>query len=121
MSFITRRRIFAYLAASTSSVAFSRSGGSLSTLLLSDSGEERAWKILAKHFPLNASDRPLISEFYKSLLRAENHTENHRFFAETLHRQALEERLEKYLIEEFIGNTNYLLVHEKQALRLELI
>lgn len=118
---LSRRRILAFFATTLSGVALGKGSKSLEHLLLDPQGLTKVRGILRFHFALDESHDAVIRDFYKSLLTTGLHSENPDFFLEHLEKDALEDRLEGYVIEEFVVNTNYLEINEGRLNDLRFI
>ncbi len=117
---VNRRKLLGAFALSTSTVALGGVGLNLESLLLGSEGEEKVKRIIKEHFQIKPSDEVSLRDFYQSLLLAKDHRENQRFFLDHLDRKELEERLQIYVIEEFVVSTNYLAVagDDKKILKM---
>jgi len=107
---VTRRSLFGALALTTTTAALGSVGINLNSVLNGTEGERKVRAILKKHFELEPVREKTITEFYQSLLLAKDHRKSQEFFLEHLDNKALEERLELYVIEEFVTTTNYMMV-----------
>ncbi len=106
---------------SSSTLALAGAGASLKSLLQSSEGESKVRSILRKHFPLEGAGEQTITEFYQSLLLAKSHREDQKFFLDHLDNKELEERLEIYVIEEFIVSTNYMMILAGETTELRML
>ena len=76
----------------------------LQTLKLPES-YERVANILKKHYPMPASSEMLIKNFYERLLTTAEQTRDPKYFNQLLDEKQAEERLQSYVIEEFLALT----------------
>ncbi|RYZ86025.1 MAG: hypothetical protein EOP04_14705 [Proteobacteria bacterium] len=118
-SLINRRRLIS-LAVLTSSTAALSTPLSIIDFLKSSEGELKVKAIVRKYFAVAEDADPVLGAFYRSLLVGESHREDRKFLMDHLERKELEERLEVYVIEEFIVSTNYLHVLGGEASSLKM-
>ncbi|RZA19670.1 MAG: hypothetical protein EOP10_19275 [Proteobacteria bacterium] len=104
---INRRRLIS-LAVLTSSTAALSAPLSILDFLKTSEGECKVKAIVHKYFTVADNADTVLGEFYRSLIVGENHREDRKFLMNHLQQKELEERLEVYVIEEFVISTNYL-------------
>ncbi len=121
VSHFSRRSILGFASMLGSSLAFAGPSKSLQSLLLESSGEVKVRAILRKHFGLDSSHDKLVRSFYTSLLTSEKHSERPEFFMEQLKGRELQDRLERYVLEEFVVCTNYFVLSEGDKSELKLV
>ena len=119
---INRRRLIS-LAVLTSSTAALSAPLSIIDFLNSQKANGRSKPSFANTLRWPMTPTPVLGEFYRSLLVGENHREDRKFLMDHLQRKELEERLEVYVIEEFVVSTNYLhvLAGEVSSLKMRVV
>lgn len=105
-SLMNRRKLLGVALGATSSVALA-DGVSLGGLLSGADGERRVKEIIEKYFEEARGFDAVFASLHRSLLVGLKHHQDRKFFIEHLESKALQERLETYVMEEFVRSTNY--------------
>lgn len=119
MSSTLNRRFFLGASLASSTLAFGEAGWL--SWLNSDAAEEKIYQILREYLSITPEQRYVARDLIEHLKLPEVHTETPATFKAMLRGEQEEGELERYVVEEFIAHSTFLLVINGQAKRLEML
>lgn len=117
---LSRRKLFALAAGTTSTAALADSPFSILSFLRSSEGELKVKSIVKKYLTVPSGSDEMLGSFYRSLLVGVNHHQDREYFQRHLEKKELEQALESYVLQEFVLSTNYLHFVDGEQSKLEL-
>ena len=102
------RRLFIGMSALSATTVCAQT--SLMASLKKPESFERVANIIKANYPLPGNSEKVLKGFYQRLLTTAEQTQNPQYFRQILDEKRAHQRLESYVIEEFLVQTNYMAV-----------